>query len=167
MTKKKLIIAFLLGCISSLAYAYDPVANAYSDHSGRLHGWILKPEVILKHCVIHAPAMAPKMQQAYASWLSKNTELIAEAKAVVSESARIFAPMLRMTVEQAEVWQLDSVTMTLEEISFWRKGRIEVYSVCAGYENMVAEHESERMVKMVRDSLGEIQRLKAVRSVDR
>ncbi len=156
----KLFTAAALTLPCSLAWPTNVVLDAYADHAGRLNGWLLLPEVVLKHCEIHVPAKTSAMRTAYSSWLTNNAQLISEARAAVLESAQVLAPMLNMTVEQAREWQRDSTTLIVEEVKFWRKGRMEVYGTCSNYEKMLGEHVGEPTQRAMRESLNEIERLK-------
>lgn len=155
-----LFVAGVLMGASCSSGATDLVANSFADHIGRLNGWVLLPEVVLRHCVIHVPSQAESLRNAHTRWLVENEDLISQAKNAVSDSVEFFAPMLRMTAQQTAEWQRDSSTLVIEEMKFWGKGRIEIYHLCTHYEDTLAEHTSEKVQGKVRTSLTELERLK-------
>lgn len=153
------VAAVLMGSSFSSA-ATDLVANSIADHVGFLNGWVLLPDVVLRHCVIHVPSQAESLRKAHARWLVENESLISRAKNAVSDSVEFFAPRLHMTAEQTAEWQRDSTTLTIEEVKFWRKEGIEILHLCTHYEDTLAEHTSEKVQGKVRTALTELDRLK-------
>lgn len=142
---RSLVVAGLLAQSAFFAFATDTRSHAIADHVGRLNGWKLLPEVVLKHCVIHVPAKAEDARNAFAQWRLNNAEMLTEIGTVVDASALFLSPMLRMTVEQTKEWQRDASTLVIEEVSFWRKSRIEIHSLCANYDKLLEDHQSERV----------------------
>lgn len=141
------------------ASASNDALNVYADHVGRLNGWLLLPEVVLKHCEIHAPGKATEMRAAFESWRTTHEELIETARHAVDATAPVFAPWLGMTVEQAKEWQRDSATLVVEEMTFWRKARVQIFSMCTNYPTyLINQHSSNKTMALVQESLAELNR---------
>lgn len=154
----------LMLCTAMLSFslpvsATDPELDAYAGHVGRLNGWLLLPEVVLKHCEIHVPGHTAEMRSAFATWHADNKELIDAATSTVGATAGAFTSWLGMTVEQTKAWQRDSTTLIIEEITFWRKDRIQIYNTCVDYPSFLAEkHSSKKTLSLMRESLEVINR---------
>lgn len=162
---RRLALCTAMFSCSLSASATDPALDAYAGHVGRLNGWLLLPEVVLKHCEIHVPGNTAEMRSAFATWRAENKELIDTATSAVGATAGSFTSWLGMTVEQTKEWQRDSTTLIIEEITFWRKDRVQIYNTCLDYPMFLAErHSSKKTLSLMRESLEEINRVRTRRN---
>ena len=135
----------LIGLVfsSPAAYALDEALDRATTALGQLNSWQAAPGILLRHCQIHVPAKAPDIQGSYDAWRQRNAHLLEDIASLTEKSLPIFTRLLGMTPGQARAWQADSVSLGVEEAYFWRKGRVEIHSMCTGYSRLLDEMEQE------------------------
>jgi hypothetical protein len=142
-----------LGMISIPSWALDQRTNELSGHLGRIQGWLLLPSVVGKHCAIARPRQAEKIRAAEETWRSGQAVLIQEVEATVQAAKPFYARLLGVSPNEAQAWMIDSTTMTVEEVHFWQKSVVDVWSMCYRYNELIAKHSDSDTVGKMRESL--------------
>lgn len=147
------VACVLLVSAHSSVFALDEALDRVTTALGQLSSWRRTPEVVLRHCRIHVPTMSDELQTAHDDWQQRNAALVNEIDEVVELSVPLFARLLAMSPEQAKAWQIDSITLGIEELAFRGRGRSEVYSTCTGFPKFLQDMELDTQMKAIRSRL--------------